>query len=135
MRTLVEKDVIVNNYIISKYAQDQGLDCDIAKKHFQGMVSFLDMCASSNYPCFPDRIIDNAWHTFLLFTKDYQLYCQDAYDKFIHHNPIVDEKETHFGYYCQFEEKSPKYLISSLQEINKSVCDGGGSDNCSSCRD
>jgi len=31
--------------------------------------------------------IDEMWHNFILFTKDYQEYCNDKFGFFIHHNP------------------------------------------------
>lgn len=44
--------------------------------------------------------IDNMWHTFLLFTKDYYQFCNDYLDGvFFHHEPILntvsDEKYEH----------------------------------------
>lgn len=35
--------------------------------------------------------IDNMWHTFLLFTKDYQEFCQNYLGSFFHHEPLSDE--------------------------------------------
>lgn len=38
--------------------------------------------------------IDNMWHTFLLFTKDYQGFCNDYLGGiFFHHEPITDAQE------------------------------------------
>lgn len=33
--------------------------------------------------------IDNMWHIFLLFTKDYQQFCSQYFNEFIHHVPGV----------------------------------------------
>jgi hypothetical protein len=35
----------------------------------------------------PSRAVDLGWHTFLLFTKDYALFCQEVAGAFIHHVP------------------------------------------------
>jgi hypothetical protein len=32
-------------------------------------------------------LVDEAWHTFILFTKDYAAFCQVAFGEFIHHVP------------------------------------------------
>lgn len=32
--------------------------------------------------------IDNMWHTFLLFTKDYMSFCDKYFKCYIHHNPF-----------------------------------------------
>lgn len=34
--------------------------------------------------------IDNMWHTFLLFTKDYQEFCQNYLGNFFHHEPLSE---------------------------------------------
>lgn len=39
--------------------------------------------------------IDDMWHTFLLFTKDYSDFCQQYFDAFVHHSPIVDNEISH----------------------------------------
>jgi hypothetical protein len=31
--------------------------------------------------------IDEMWHNFILFTKEYQEYCHDKFGFFVHHNP------------------------------------------------
>lgn len=36
--------------------------------------------------------IDDMWHTFLLFTKDYMDLCQKYFDTYIHHTPHSDEE-------------------------------------------
>lgn len=37
--------------------------------------------------------IDNMWHTFLIFTKDYQEFCQNYLGSFFHHEPLSDEND------------------------------------------
>lgn len=35
----------------------------------------------------PSEIVDVAWHEFLLFTRDYQFFCQKGIGRFLHHTP------------------------------------------------
>lgn len=47
-----------------------------------------------NFICgmYPDmREIDDMWHTFLLFTKDYLDFCNHYFGKFIHHTPKTEK--------------------------------------------
>lgn len=37
--------------------------------------------------------IDDMWHTFLLFTKDYMDFCEHYFGHFIHHSPTTDQSE------------------------------------------
>ncbi len=36
--------------------------------------------------------IDDMWHTFLLFTRDYQDFCQQYFGKFFHHLPTPEDE-------------------------------------------
>lgn len=38
--------------------------------------------------------VDNLWHSFILFTKNYSDFCAQNNGKFIHHIPRVDETRT-----------------------------------------
>ncbi len=33
--------------------------------------------------------VDEAWHTFILFTLDYSRFCEHVFGRFIHHNPFI----------------------------------------------
>lgn len=35
----------------------------------------------------PSKVVDVAWHEFILFTKAYQQFCRSAFGRFLHHTP------------------------------------------------
>ena len=41
--------------------------------------------------------MDEMWHTFVLFTKEYAAYCEEKFGRFVHHVPTTkaekDERE------------------------------------------
>lgn len=39
------------------------------------------------------QIIDEMWHTFVLFTKDYAAYCESRFGRYIHHKPTSRREE------------------------------------------
>lgn len=39
----------------------------------------------------PSKIVDEAWHQMILFTKTYQAFCKQAFGRFLHHSPAVDK--------------------------------------------
>jgi hypothetical protein len=46
----------------------------------------------------PDEllIVDEMWHNFILFTKEYQQFCQFYFDNYLHHTPSTKAaKQTH----------------------------------------
>ena len=36
--------------------------------------------------------IDNMWHTFLLFSRDYAHFCQQYFNCFLHHEPHISNE-------------------------------------------
>ncbi|KTD73778.1 hypothetical protein [Legionella tucsonensis] len=51
--------------------------------------------------------IDDMWHTFLLFTKDYMSFCKIYFDDYVHHVPNVEEEAINEA---QFKDDLTKYL-------------------------
>lgn len=37
----------------------------------------------------PSQVVDDLWHEFILFTKNYEAYCRKAFGTFLHHTPAV----------------------------------------------
>jgi hypothetical protein len=35
----------------------------------------------------PSRVVDDAWHTFILLTRHYAEFCDEAFGRFLHHAP------------------------------------------------
>jgi hypothetical protein len=35
----------------------------------------------------PSQVVDVAWHQFILFTKNYEIFCKKGIGKFLHHTP------------------------------------------------
>ncbi len=35
----------------------------------------------------PSQVVDDAWHEFILFTREYQRFCDRALGRFLHHTP------------------------------------------------
>lgn len=42
----------------------------------------------------PSKAVDIAWHEFILFTKDYQSFCEQAFDHFLHHTPAEEMRQS-----------------------------------------
>jgi hypothetical protein len=35
----------------------------------------------------PSRVVDEAWHEMILFTREYARFCEQAFGRFLHHSP------------------------------------------------
>lgn len=45
----------------------------------------------------PSQIVDDLWHEFILYTRNYQLFCQKAFGRFLHHTPAIVLKPSQRG--------------------------------------
>ena len=41
------------------------------------------------YVSMPSQVADDLWHELILYTKNYQSFCQQAFGRFLHHTPAV----------------------------------------------
>lgn len=51
--------------------------------------------------------IDDMWHTFLLFTREYAEFCHQYFSVFLHHQPRVDNEKPNLD---SFELEFTRYL-------------------------
>ena len=56
---------------------------------FVGLKEYFAIChkAKGKMVAMPSRIVDLAWHEFILCTKHYQTFCRRAFGRFLHHTP------------------------------------------------
>lgn len=79
--------------VLKRYQKDYEVSEKVAREHEKELKRFLIICAE-NHPNSTDMFsqeIDNLWHTFLLFTKDYAQYCNENFGHFVHHVPKIIE--------------------------------------------
>jgi len=101
---------------------------------------YLTMCAL--YPgkeinMFSEQV-DEYWHTFILFSRDYFDFCQELGMPYIHHYPNVSEEEPKEGATFKdfeelYEETFKEKLPGIWREGKGSRCGGNGG-HCRSCK-
>jgi hypothetical protein len=47
------------------------------------------LLSGRRYVSMPSQVVDDLWHEFILYTKNYQLFCNKAFGRFLHHTPAV----------------------------------------------
>ena len=131
-----------NEDIIQKMMQEYSMSREDALQLFEDTKMFLFLCATHPVGLGPTAKLDDGWHTFILFTREYRDFCIRYLGKFIHHNPIVRYEgadvqpsaphsvllglaKTEFG-----DNLSKNWLASEGENCNDSgkCCSGG---NCS----
>jgi hypothetical protein len=78
-------------HVLARYMKDHGVsqaDAAIRDRELRRYLCLAARNPSAGWPMVP--ALDSLWHTFLLFTKDYQRFCQALGVPFIHHQPFDD---------------------------------------------
>lgn len=55
----------------------------------QGMRQYFEICqrARGKFISMPSQVVDDLWHEFILFTRNYETFCQKAFGRYLHHTP------------------------------------------------
>lgn len=73
--------------LLTRLIEKVGLDPESARTTFEDMKRFLYLCAISDEPHAPTEQIDEVWHNFILFTRDYAAFCLEHFGFVVHHVP------------------------------------------------
>lgn len=74
--------------LMQKHPQLSTKDCQLVA---QGLRQFFlaHLKSGRKYVSMPSQVADDLWHEFILYTKNYQQFCQHAFGRFLHHTPAV----------------------------------------------
>ena len=55
----------------------------------EGLRDYFQLCrmAGRRMVAMPSQAVDDAWHEFILFTRQYARFCKGAFGRFLHHTP------------------------------------------------
>jgi hypothetical protein len=75
--------------LVARLQEKLNLSKEDAELLFQDTMRFLYLVTVNTPadPLYPPKMVDEGWHHFLMFTQDYQKFCQDFFGRFIHHRP------------------------------------------------
>jgi hypothetical protein len=56
---------------------------------FDALREYFQLCraARKRMVAMPSQVVDDAWHEFILFTRQYQHFCTSSFGRFLHHTP------------------------------------------------
>ena len=66
------------------------LDPNQRKTLYRGLAEYMQLCRMAgkrHMVSMPSQAVDDAWHEFILFTRNYESFCQRALGRFLHHIP------------------------------------------------
>ncbi|MTD55714.1 glycine-rich domain-containing protein [Amycolatopsis pithecellobii] len=74
--------------LVDRIVRDEDMTRPLATRVMDQALAFLAACARDHgEPLAPSPLVDIGWHTFLLHTRAYALFCQDVAGRFLHHEP------------------------------------------------
>lgn len=84
----------------------------------QGLRQYLQLCNTGKVMAMPSRVVDVAWHEFILMTRSYDGFCRRGLGRFLHHMPVSDEHTSDmvsdgmkhiWQQACEWEQINPQY--------------------------
>jgi hypothetical protein len=80
--------------IVARYMEEQGLPAEVAREHERELKRYLALCALDSDGAYGmNGPVDELWHTFITFTRDYARFCDDVAGHFIHHVPTAADSK------------------------------------------
>jgi hypothetical protein len=85
--------------VVGRIVRDEGVEQVLAERIMDSALGFLWLNASRpGLALSPSPLVDVGWHTFILYTRGYEEFCQRVAGRFIHHEPNDNPKaEAHPG--------------------------------------
>ena len=83
-------------HVLARYRREEGFPGDVVADHRRELDRFL---ALSGAALAEGRVygmmgaIDELWHTFVIFTREYARFCDEVCGRFLHHVPEVEGEE------------------------------------------
>lgn len=114
----------INDYIFPRYLINRFVKENSEINHHESKVVIralkdyfiMGVCAYPNGSiAMPSHIVDQLWHTFLIFTPDYTSFCQKAFGYYFHHIPdevdgVANDKNVKIRTWelaCELDKISP----------------------------
>ena len=121
--------------VIRRIARAHHVRRDTARRWFEEMVRFLDLCAGASTPLAPSRKVDKAWHEFLLFTREYEEFCTERYGRFVHHDPYETNDDdaylrTYVAYQARFGPPPRRVWRNPFAAVGGGGACGGDGGGC-----
>lgn len=78
--------------LVDRLVDKEAMSVDMATSVVADVKRFLYLCGTKEDGgprLSPPEVIDIGWHAFLLFTREYQAFCDTHFGRFIHHVPFT----------------------------------------------
>lgn len=102
--TAAKRAAYINNYAFATSLRGKlafkypHLDSDQLDQVFQGLRQFFLVCLAAKVVNggvtvgMPSKVVDELWHHFILMSREYSAFCEQAFGKYLHHTPDSEMK-------------------------------------------
>lgn len=74
--------------LTGRIVKEEAMELSLAERIMDQALGFLRLYAFEEQGSFaPSPLVDIGWHTFILYTEEYEAFCQTVAGRFIHHRP------------------------------------------------
>lgn len=111
--------------LVSRVAKKLALPHDEVEALFEDLKLWLFLCGTARQgdPTLAIvsglSIIDELWHEFILFTKDYADFCERFFGRFLHHIPTTEDEAKEWK--AEFNAAPEAMRAKQLREMREAV--------------
>ncbi|WP_052250038.1 hypothetical protein [Flavobacterium sp. KMS] len=109
-----------NEDVVDRFLKFYKIEESEAVSIFQETKKWLWLCSNVNFNFISDDsiiIIDEMWHNFILFTKDYNDFCQTYFGQYIHHQPKTRKENEEWNKDIEKSIKDYKIALKKQYEL------------------
>jgi hypothetical protein len=108
-----------NTAIVARFQKDFKLSRVKAEELFDDVKRFLWLSSLMDEPIAPPPVVDDGWHTFIIFTRDYMDFCAKYFGGYRHHRPNRPEDALDGGKTIRATSIAVKKFFGGFEKLSK----------------
>lgn len=93
-----------NPVLVNKIKASTGVSEHEILPLLKEVLCFLYLIGTTHQKMTPSFMVDMAWHEFILCTRTYHRFCNEHFDRYIHHQPGGNEGENRMKFQLTHEK-------------------------------
>jgi hypothetical protein len=108
--------------IVARYTEEQRLPAEVVREHERELKRYLVLCALDAEGAYGmNGPVDELWHTFITFTRDYARFCDEVAGRFIHHVPTPPDAGDDADGAASYQRTLDAYAVTFGEEAPPEV--------------
>lgn len=107
--------------ITERLASENGWKQEYASRVVEEYKRFMYLAIVCSHAVTPSDQVDQMWHLHMIYTRDYDSFCEDVLGKWIHHGPTKGGKAQDDLFEKQYRETKESYLEEFGQAVPEDI--------------